>query len=179
VLVDVDAPLFGPHGAATEFAPQKGATPEQVDILDRALRRFSDVVGGDPSEPGAGAAGGAAFGLRTLWSARLVPGAAAIGELVRLADHLSRADVVVTGEGRLDPQSLQGKVVGHVVQTASAAGTPVWACVGQVRRPVPASLDSCWVLEEIAGSASDAMANPRRWLHDAARAMAGSVSSAR
>jgi len=179
VLVDVAAPLLGPHGAAAEFAPQKGASPEQVDILERALRRFSDVAGGDPTEPGSGAAGGAAFGLRTLWSARLVPGAAALGELVRLGDHLASADLVITGEGRLDAPSLQGKVVGHVLETASAAGVPVWACVGQVRGPVPAGLDSCWVLEELAGSAAEAMANPRRWLSDAGRAMAGSVRSAR
>jgi glycerate kinase len=178
VLVDVAAPLLGPHGAAAEFAPQKGASSEQVGILERALRRFSDIVGGDPTEPGSGAAGGTAFGLRNLWSARLVPGAAALGELVRLADRVASADLVVTGEGRLDPQSLQGKVVGHVVQTASAAATPVWACVGQVRGPVPA-VDSCWVLEEIAGSATDAIANPQRWLRDAGRAMASSVRSTR
>jgi glycerate kinase len=179
VLVDVAAPLLGPHGAAAEFAPQKGASPEQVDILERALRRLSDIAGGDPTEPGSGAAGGTAFGLRNLWSARLVPGAAALGELVRLADRVASADLVVTGEGRLDPQSFQGKVVGHVVQTASTAATPVWACVGQVRGPVPAELDSCWVLEEIAGSATDAIANPRRWLRDAGRAMADSVPSTR
>jgi len=179
VLVDVAAPLLGPRGAAAEFAPQKGASQDQVDILERALHRFSDIVGGDPTEPGSGAAGGAAFGLRTLWSARLVPGAAELGELVRLADHVASAELVVTGEGRLDAQSLQGKVVGHVVQTASVAGRPVWACVGQVRGPVPAGLDSWWALEEIAGSATDAMANPRRWLRDAGRAMASSVRSTR
>lgn len=172
VLVDVTAPLLGPRGAAAQFAPQKGAMPDQVAMLERALRRFSDIVGGDPSEPGAGAAGGTAFGLRTMWSAHLVPGAAAIGELVRLADHVAGAELVVTGEGRLDAQSMQGKVVGHVVHTASAAGTPVWACVGQVRHSVPAGIDSCWALEDIAGSAAESIANPRRWLREAARAMA-------
>jgi glycerate kinase len=133
------------------------------------------LAGGDPSETGSGAAGGAAFGLRTLWSARLVPGAVALGELVRLADHIADADLVVTGEGRLDPQSLQGKVVGHVVHTANAADTPVWACVGQVRGTVPSGIASWWALEELAGSAAAAIAHSRRWLREAGRAMAESV----
>jgi glycerate kinase len=179
VLVDVAAPLFGPCGAAAEFAPQKGAAADQVDILERALRHFNDVVRGDPNEPGAGAAGGTAFGLRTLWSGRLIPGAAAIGDLVRLADHVAGADVVVTGEGRLDAQSVQGKVVGHVVQIAAETGTRVFACVGKLRGPTPAGIDSCWALERIAGSAAESMANPVRWLRYAARAMADSLKPAK
>lgn len=117
-LVDVTAPLLGPHGAARQFAPQKGADQPEVMLLDAALARWSDLLGGDPDAPGAGAAGGLGFGLASGWGARLEDGAAMIAEEIGLSAAIATADVVVTGEGRFDDQSLRGKVVGHLLDLA-------------------------------------------------------------
>src|SRR5690606_24578772 len=102
-------------------APQKGADADQVDVLERGLTRLAEVLGGEPTAPGAGAAGGTAYGLATVWGARLTSGSRAVAELVGLDRHLAEADVVLTGEGRFDTTSLRGKVVGHVL-TATRPG---------------------------------------------------------
>lgn len=134
LLADVDVSLAE---AARLFGPQKGASPEQVDQLDEALGIWADVAERDLAdgrrlreEPGAGAAGGLGFGLAAGLSAPLVPGAAAVAELVGLPDALRRADVVVTGEGRLDRTSSRGKVVGHLLRRTSELGVPLYGVVG-------------------------------------------------
>ncbi|WP_051769158.1 glycerate kinase [Lentzea albidocapillata] len=104
-LVDVDTPLLGPTGAAHRFAPQKGANADDVVLLEAGLARFADVLGGDRDAPGTGAAGGTAFGLATAWGARLVPGARFVADLAGLPAALGWADLLITGEGRLDEQS--------------------------------------------------------------------------
>lgn len=136
VWCDVTSPLCGPTGAAAAFGPQKGATPDDVAILDAALGRWSDLLeaaGGVPRGtsclPGTGAAGGAAFGLLA-WGARLVPGAVAIADAVGLDVALASADLVVTGEGRLDAQSAAGKAPAEVARRAAAAGVPLALVVG-------------------------------------------------
>lgn len=148
LLVDVTAPLIGPAGAAAVFGPQKGAGPVDVAVLDAALRRFAELAGGDPDEAGAGAAGGTAYGLATLWGARITPGASTIAELVGLVDALAGADVVLTGEGRFDETSLTGKVVGSLLESAAAAGVRVGLAAGQVGGPAPASVSAAVSLVE-------------------------------
>ncbi|MCU1412946.1 MAG: hypothetical protein JWN80_286, partial [Microbacteriaceae bacterium] len=113
VLTDVTNPLFGPNGAAAIFGPQKGATPEQVDLLDRRLRELvrHDI---DPLTPGAGAAGGTGYGMLA-WGAKLEPGSRAVAELIDLPHALVGADLLITGEGRFDSQSLGGKVISHLL----------------------------------------------------------------
>jgi glycerate 2-kinase len=135
LLADVDVALAE---AAALFGPQKGATPEQVEQLTGALRVWADVAEQDLAggarlrdRAGAGAAGGLGFGLAAGMSAALIPGAAAVGELVGLDDALGSADVVVTGEGRLDATSLRGKVVGHLVRLAAEQRLPLYGVVGQ------------------------------------------------
>ena len=123
--------------AAARFGPQKGATPEVVDHLAAGLARWAEVVGaavGDPglaSVPGTGAAGGLGYGLAACLGATLVPGAARVAELVDLDDRLRGADVVVTGEGRLDATSADGKVVGDVLARARDAGARVGVVAGR------------------------------------------------
>jgi glycerate kinase len=122
--------------AAPVFAPQKGASPAQVELLRRRLERLADVYfhnyGVDVrSLEGSGAAGGLAGGLAAA-GARLVPGFDLVADEVDLPDRLEEADLVVTGEGFLDEQSFEGKVVGGVAALAAAAGVPVLAVVGQV-----------------------------------------------
>jgi glycerate kinase len=137
VASDVDNPLTGPAGAATVFAPQKGASPAQVAVLDAALARFAAVLardlGVDVAEtPGAGGAGGTAAGALAI-GARVVSGAGLVCDLVGLSTALEGADLVVTGEGALDGQSLHGKAPAEVAARARAAGVPCLALAGVMR----------------------------------------------
>jgi glycerate kinase len=138
VLCDVDNPLCGEHGAARVYGPQKGATPEMVEQLDAGLahlaRRVKEQLGRDIAElPGAGAAGGLAAGAVAFLNARLVPGIEAVMSQTRLAEAITGAEWVITGEGSFDEQSLRGKVVSGVLRVARAAGAKVAVCAGQVR----------------------------------------------
>lgn len=136
VATDVDSPLLGPHGAAAVFGPQKGATPAQVEILERRLRRWADRVAGatgrDWSDvPGAGAAGGTGFAALALLGATVRPGIEVVLELVGFADRLAGAGLVITGEGSLDTQSLAGKAPVGVARAAAGHGVPVVAVAGR------------------------------------------------
>ena len=162
LLTDVDAPLLGPSGAAAVFGPQKGAHPREVALLDAALERFALVVGGDPVMAGVGAAGGTAFGFVNLWGATIEPGARRIAALSGLTQALATADVVLTGEGRFDSQSLTGKVVGSVL--ALAGETTAGIIAGSIDFETETWTSS---LTDLAGSADEAMADPARWLEAA------------
>jgi glycerate 2-kinase len=136
VACDVDNPLTGPSGAAAVYGPQKGADPELVDQLDRGLSRWADVVaattGSDHRDrPGAGAAGGLAFGAVALLGAELRTGAEVVQELTGLEAALAGVDLVVTGEGSLDDQTLRGKAPAGVAAAARRAGIPVVAVAGR------------------------------------------------
>lgn len=170
VLVDVQAPLYGPSGAAHVFGPQKGATAAEVAELDRGLRRLAAVLGADPHQPGGGAAGGTGYGL-AYWGAELVPGARTIAELVGLPDALRRSDLVITAEGRFDAGSLTGKTCGHIVQAAAGSGVPSWVVAGSVAAGMAAAVPGTGLLSltELAGSARAALDDPVRWLEVAGR----------
>jgi glycerate 2-kinase len=133
---DVEHPLLGPMGAAAVFGPQKGADPDTVRILERRLAELAvaldDAAGRAVSdEPGAGAAGGIGAALLAL-GGRREAGAAVIAEHTRLAEDVATADLVITGEGRFDDQSLHGKVVSVLAAGASTRRTPVLVLAGQV-----------------------------------------------
>jgi glycerate kinase len=135
-LADVTNPLTGPNGASAVFGPQKGASPDDVWLLDRALVHLAAVtehdLGASPAdEPGAGAAGGLGFGLVAFLGARLRPGAVAVAEAVGLDERIAAADLVITGEGAFDATSLGGKVVGHVLASARTAGVPAAILAGR------------------------------------------------
>ena len=131
-LCDVSAPLYGPRGAARVYAPQKGATPAQVRVLDAGLRRLAALAGTALArEPGSGAAGGLGFGLGAFAGARLRPGSEALMDWCGLETALERADLLVTGEGCLDAQSLQGKLPAALAARARAQGKPCVAVVGR------------------------------------------------
>lgn len=140
VLCDVDNPLCGQHGAARVYGPQKGATPEMVEILDANLAhlaaRVKDQLGENIKDlPGSGAAGGLAAGAVAFLDARLVSGVDEVIAQNGLRQELSDADWVITGEGRFDTQSLRGKVVFGVARTAREAGAKVAVIAGQVLLP--------------------------------------------
>lgn len=139
-MCDVDNSLLGERGSARVFGPQKGATRAQVDQLERGLTRLVEVcahcaIEADASEPGAGAAGGLGFGMRTFLRAELRPGFDVVAGLVGLRARIARADVVITGEGRLDETTLGGKAVLGVARLANTAGVDVHAIVGDVANP--------------------------------------------
>lgn len=140
VATDVDNPLTGPFGAAAVYGPQKGASPDQVAELDRALGRFADVVHRDlgvefGSRPAMGAAGGTAAGIAAVLTSTVTPGAGLVCDLVGLDRALEGAALAVTGEGALDEQTLHGKAPAEVAARARAAGVPCLAVAGVVRLP--------------------------------------------
>ena len=137
IAADVDNPLCGPRGASRVFGPQKGADPQQVEQLDAALEHYARLVaatlGEDHSHhPGVGAAGGLGFAARAFLHAGFRPGIELVAELSGLADAVEGADLVITGEGRLDSQSLHGKTPVGVARIARAAGVPVVALAGSL-----------------------------------------------
>ena len=138
VACDVVNPLTGPNGASAVYGPQKGATPEMVAELDAALKHFAEVIrrdlGMDVEQlPGAGAAGGLGAGLVAFTGAKLRPGAEMVMEALHLDERLNGADLVITGEGRLDSQTARfGKGPAAVARHARNAGIPVVAIGGSV-----------------------------------------------
>ena len=135
VACDVTNPLLGPHGATHTFGAQKGATPEQIDILESALARLAEVAAqifacDDRDIPGAGAAGGLGFGLMTFCGAAVRSGFEVVAEAIELRAKIERADLVITGEGKLDRQTLAGKGPAGVARMARELQKPVYAIVG-------------------------------------------------
>ena len=134
---DVDAPLLGSGGAAAVFAPQKGATPEMVPLLERRAERFARAsalhFGYDRSSlPGAGAAGGLGYAFMQYLNAETRPGADLLLDISGFDDATDGAACVITGEGRADRQTLMGKLPCRVMRRAAAKSIPVWLLAGQV-----------------------------------------------
>lgn len=132
---DVRNPLLGERGATRVFGPQKGAKGNEIEILERALARLADVVARDlrldqREVAGAGAAGGLGFGLMSFCRARLLPGFDVVAQGIKLEDAIRETDVIVTGEGRLDLQTLEGKAPAGVARLGRKHGKRVYAIVG-------------------------------------------------
>lgn len=144
LLTDVTNPAAGPDGAAAVFGPQKGATPEDITLLDAALAQLCDICEVDPTTPGFGAAGGLPIGITWLSTLmhgnhshiHVLPGARMVAESVGLPELIHSADLVVTGEGRFDKQSTRGKVVGTVLDMAVAADVPLVVVAGSFQENV-------------------------------------------
>ena len=137
VMCDIDNPLCGPTGASAVFGPQKGATPDMVPALDANLRHLAEIVkrdiGVDIADlPGAGAAGGMGGGAVAFWNGTLQMGIETVLDTVDFDTVVQDARLVFTGEGRLDSQSLRGKVIAGVAKRAKQYGVPVVAVVGAV-----------------------------------------------
>jgi len=178
LATDVDSPLLGFHGASAVFGPQKGATPEMAQELESALGHFAEVVRTVVSsdtdlltgkemrrdrEPGAGAAGGLGYGLLLL-GGRRVSGVRAVLEAVGFDALVQATDLVVTGEGRFDWQSLRGKVVAGVAEAALAAATPAVVIAGQVlvgrRDTMALGISGTYAVAENPGQLAAALAAP-------------------
>ncbi|WP_406631823.1 glycerate kinase [Amycolatopsis sp. WGS_07] len=177
VLSDVTNPLFGPAGAAAVFGPQKGFPPDELPAAERNLRQLAGLLDADPATAGAGAAGGTGFGLLS-WGAQLAPGSEFLGSLSGLPAAVADADLVLTGEGRFDAQSRQGKLAGHVSALAAAARVPAFLAAGRVAAPVTGLFQAAEDLSELAGSQARALADPARYLRRAGTALARRFASA-
>ena len=143
VACDVTSPLCGKLGASRIFGPQKGASSQQVNDLDKALTHFASVCKQHGYQnyqeiAGAGAAGGLGYALMTFCNAQLKSGFDTVAEVAHLSQHIANADLVITGEGKLDAQTAMGKVAGGISQIAKASHTPVIAICGSVDGLEPA-----------------------------------------
>ncbi len=169
VASDVRNPLCGPEGASAVFGPQKGATADDVKRLDAALAHYADVVaarvGRDLRDaPGAGAAGGLGLALLALLGASIRSGAELVLDAARFDERVRGAQLCVTGEGRLDAQSLYGKATMTVARRAAAAGVPVVAVVGSFGDGYERALESGLVaVEALATAPVDLATLMRDW----------------
>ncbi|HJV04333.1 MAG TPA: glycerate kinase, partial [Actinomycetota bacterium] len=176
VASDVDNPLVGPQGAAAVFGPQKGASPEDVRVLEVALAHYAAVLHRDLGldlrhEAGAGAAGGLGAGLIAFLGARMRRGFEVVAEAVGLAERLARADVAVTGEGKWDRQTERGKAPAGVLRLAREARCRTVLMCGQVEGDPDADL-----VYDLSDSGLDqAMGRPRELLREAAQDAARSL----
>jgi glycerate kinase len=137
-LVDVDNPLLGPSGATRTFGAQKGATPEEIEALERAMRHYHDIASRQISRDaapiaGSGAAGGLAAGLHLFCNARIVSGITYVLDTIGFDVHLRSCDIVLTGEGSLDRQTLHGKGIAGIAMRATRSGKPVHVFAGRVK----------------------------------------------
>ncbi len=176
-LCDVDNPLLGRRGAARVFAPQKGASPEEVELLEKGLERLAarirDQLGRDVAElPGAGAAGGLGAGLAGFLGADLQPGSSFVARAVELEKKIRAARLVLTGEGRLDGQTSMGKAPFQVIRLAREAGVPVFAFAGELAPGFEAlykeGLTSAFSLAPGPSTLEEARKNTEMWLAGAA-----------
>jgi glycerate 2-kinase len=173
ILTDVDSPLLGERGSAAVFGPQKGAQAADIEVLEAGLQRLATELGGDPGFPGAGAAGGIAYGFATAWGARLRLGSRAVADELSLARELGDAGLVITGEGHLDDTSLRGKVVSTVLELAEDRAVDLTVVAGAADAEVARERGLTVVsLTELAGSVERSMQAPERYLELAARQLA-------
>ncbi|MCC6908436.1 MAG: glycerate kinase [Phycisphaerales bacterium] len=170
---DVTNPLYGPRGSAFIFAPQKGASAADVQRLDRGLRHFASLLPhADAGAPGMGAAGGCTFGITALLGGSLRRGIELVLDTVGFDQRLRQADLVLTGEGRLDEQSIGGKAVSGVAAAAAARGVPVIALVGDAsaearawtRPDAPLRLQAIHAISDLGHDRDESMRNGAQYL---------------
>lgn len=150
IACDVKNPLLGESGCTAVYGPQKGLAPEDVSRMEAGAARVAGLLAAHFSrpeslaaEPGMGAAGGIGFGLRCAGAAQLIPGAEFVAAWLDLSRHLADCDIVLTGEGRFDASSLQGKGPGDLVRRAANLGKQAFVLAGSVEQnlPVPGGME--------------------------------------
>ncbi|WP_037908517.1 glycerate kinase [Actinacidiphila yeochonensis] len=179
---DVDNPLCGPAGAAAVYGPQKGAAPADVELLDAALARFAAVLGPEAAgRPGAGAAGGVGYGALVGLGAVFRPGIDVMLDVLGFATALDGADLVITGEGSLDAQTLHGKAPAGVAARARAQGVPVAAVCGRLalsrEELAAAGISRAYALTDLEPDPERCMAEAGPLLERAAAALAADFLS--
>ncbi|MET7443836.1 glycerate kinase [Streptomyces sp. NPDC005508] len=174
---DVDNPLTGPKGAPEVYGRQKGATEDDIAVLDAALAHYASLLGPETAElPGAGAAGGIGYGALVALGARFRPGIDVMLDVLGFAPALARATLVVTGEGSLDEQTLHGKAPAGVAAAARAAGVQTVAVCGRLALPPEAlagsGISRAYALTDLEPDPAVCMAQAGPLLERAAEAIA-------
>lgn len=171
VLSDVENPLLGDSGAVRVFGPQKGASPFQLEEMERNLRIWADLFPNvSPASPGAGAAGGTSFGLMVLGAA-IKSGGEFVSEIINLDKKIASADVVITGEGMFDSQSLDGKAVSIVLDSCQKNQIPCFLVAGQIVGGTENFKESV-SLTDLAPSKEISILDPTPWLQNAGAGLA-------
>jgi len=177
--VDVRNPLLGENGATRVFGPQKGASKDELHLLEQALSRLADVVAKEfdfdyRDEPGTGAAGGLGFGLMSFCGATIRPGFDVVAEAVELESKMRHVDLVITGEGSLDRQTLEGKTPAGVARLARKLGKKVFAIAGRYdgNRQVSELFDGVYQLAQSGLSEKEQMKHAGELLRGKARDLA-------
>jgi glycerate 2-kinase len=180
--VDVQNPLLGAKGATQIFGPQKGASDDKIDILEHALAKLADVVSKEfgvnyRDEPGAGAAGGLGFGLMSFCGAKIRPGFEVVAEAADLESKMENFNLVITGEGSLDRQTLEGKTPAGIARLARKLGKPVFAVAGcsDRDRQVRELFDGVYVLGQAGMSEKEKMKRSKELLRAKAQELAKSL----
>ena len=180
--VDVQNPLLGENGATRVFGPQKGATEDKIDVLEHALAKLADVVSKEfgvdyRDEPGAGAAGGLGFGLMSFCGAKIRPGFEVVAEAADLESKMENFDLVITGEGSLDRQTLEGKTAAGIARLARKLGKSVFAVAGCTDgdRRVRELFDRVYVLGQPGMSENEKMKRSAELLREEAQELAESL----
>ena len=180
--VDVRNPLLGANGATQVFGPQKGASKDKIDVLESALARLADVVAKEfgvdyRDEPGAGAAGGLGFGLMSFCGAKIRPGFEVVAEAADLESKMENFDLVITGEGSLDRQTLEGKTAAGIARLARKLGKSVFAVAGCTDgdRRVRELFDGIYVLGQPGMSENEKMKRSAELLREQAQELAKSL----
>jgi glycerate kinase len=175
-LADVENRLTGPEGAIYVYGPQKGLSTAEVLRLDVELRglvkRLQESLGSDHSETvSSGAAGGFGYGIQTFLRGKLVSGFQVVAERLQLAERIAQTDLVITGEGKIDSQSVQGKGPIGVAKIASSLGKPAWAIAGLIadREMITPYFQKLAALVSDETSVADALTEPRKILHQRTR----------
>jgi glycerate kinase len=178
---DVRNPLLGARGATRTFGPQKGVAPDQLAVLEEALARLADVVARDlgcdfRDAAGAGAAGGLGFGLMSFCGATMRPGFGLVAEMVGLGAAIQRADVVITGEGSFDEQTIEGKAPAGVARLARKLGKRVFAIVGCATEPATHEVfDGVFVLAKLPITREESIARTAALLRERARELGATL----
>lgn len=174
VLSDVQNPLTGPNGASHVFGRQKGASDAEIEMLDHGLRNLAQVLSnGNETKPGAGAAGGLGYGLMSFLNAELKSGINQVFEILEYDQHLAGVDLIITGEGKLDGQTLDGKVISGVAHKANLNNIPIGIICGiaEDAERVKANLgiEMVYQVKEKARNFSDSMQNAARYVEQLAQ----------
>jgi glycerate kinase len=183
VACDVKNPLLGSRGATRVYGPQKGIPPEKLDQAEAGLLHVAKIAAAhfqkdDSEHPGAGAAGGLGFGLMTFCGATLESGFDCIAETLHAAEQIAKADLVITGEGSLDAQTLEGKTPMGVSQLARKYGIPIYALAGKIsdEDQLREHFDGMESILKPGLSLEEAIANAPALLEQAAKRLAESIS---
>ena len=176
-LADVRNPMLGGHGCSRCYSPQKGASPADVDFMEAALEKFARLCSGQlktdfKNSPGAGAAGGTGFGLMTFCNADVVPGFQWLSQLLDLESRVAASDLVVTGEGMIDAQTLCGKGPGAIAALARNHGKRIIAFCGTATSDAQGAFDACVPIVCSTVSVEASIRNAASFLRSGARSLA-------